>query len=232
MARDETAGRAPVHLAVHSAYSFHGGTALPERLARAAKERGFGTLALTDLNGLYGAVGFYQACREHGLKPLIGATLDDPQRHRRRAVALSGPGSCPLNPDQGEMILEFALRGERGVELARARSLRVRRGRVPPRLRLEVGGGCAVSRMRFEPGRTYRVLLRWMRWPTVREIWLWEGGRWRIVGSDDLTPWRGAGWRRDRVEFARSGVRWRRIEVFDRADPVAWTLNASFPEER
>jgi len=89
MARDETAGRAPVHLAVHSAYSFHGGTALPERLARAAKERGFGTLALTDLNGLYGAVGFYQACREHGLKPLIGATLDDPQRHRRRAVALA-----------------------------------------------------------------------------------------------------------------------------------------------
>ncbi|MEF8982137.1 PHP domain-containing protein, partial [Thiohalorhabdus sp.] len=63
------------HLCVHSHYSFCWGVAGPEALAEAAAGRGIGALALTDINGVYGAVPFYQAARAQGTKPLIGARL-------------------------------------------------------------------------------------------------------------------------------------------------------------
>ena len=46
-----------------------------------AKEIGMSALAITDHNGLYGAVRFYQAARERGVKPLLGAemTLQRPE---------------------------------------------------------------------------------------------------------------------------------------------------------
>jgi DNA polymerase-3 subunit alpha len=37
-----------------------------------AKTRGFDSLAVTDHGALYGAVAFYQACRNAGIKPIIG----------------------------------------------------------------------------------------------------------------------------------------------------------------
>ena len=37
-----------------------------------AKTLGFDSLAVTDHGALYGAVGFYQACRSAGIKPIIG----------------------------------------------------------------------------------------------------------------------------------------------------------------
>jgi error-prone DNA polymerase len=44
------------HLNVSSAFSAHYGVTRPERLAIAAKSMGFDALAITDRDGLYGAV--------------------------------------------------------------------------------------------------------------------------------------------------------------------------------
>ncbi len=61
-----------VHLHVHSHYSLLDGlTKIPD-LVRAAKERGFTALALTDYGSLYGAIEFYEACRKAEIKPIVG----------------------------------------------------------------------------------------------------------------------------------------------------------------
>lgn len=78
-----------VHLAARSGYSFHYGTAQPEQLVQAAAMRGITALALTDLNGVYGTADFCKAAREHGVKPIIGATVDEPQDRPQSAVVLA-----------------------------------------------------------------------------------------------------------------------------------------------
>ncbi|PYZ97221.1 DNA polymerase III subunit alpha [Alteribacter lacisalsi] len=64
-----------VHLHVHSEYSFLYGAGKVEALVTAAKNMGMPALALTDLNGMYGAVPFFKACRKEGIKPLLGTEL-------------------------------------------------------------------------------------------------------------------------------------------------------------
>ncbi len=61
-----------VHLHVHSEYSLLDGAARIKDLAKRAAELGFKALALTDHGVMYGVVAFYQACKEHGIKPIIG----------------------------------------------------------------------------------------------------------------------------------------------------------------
>lgn len=63
------------HLHVHSYFSLLDGAAPLDSLAHTAAAHGMKALALTDHDGLYGAVRFYQAARQAGLKPLIGAEL-------------------------------------------------------------------------------------------------------------------------------------------------------------
>jgi DNA polymerase III alpha subunit len=64
-----------VHVHVHSHYSFLDGASSPEALARCAADLGQDTLALTDWNGLYGAVAFDRACQTVGVRPLFGAEI-------------------------------------------------------------------------------------------------------------------------------------------------------------
>ncbi len=61
-----------VHLHVHSHYSLL--NALPQipDLVKAAKKRGFDSLALTDNGNLYGAVEFFQQCKKNEIKPILG----------------------------------------------------------------------------------------------------------------------------------------------------------------
>ncbi len=74
-----------VHLNVHSNYSFCRGASRTEELVDAALERGMSTMALTDLNGLYGLVWFLQYAAERGLRPIIGAEL---RTESERAILL------------------------------------------------------------------------------------------------------------------------------------------------
>ncbi|MFF2480610.1 DNA polymerase III subunit alpha [Paenibacillus sp. NPDC058071] len=64
-----------VHLHVHSEYSLLDGAARIRDLAAKAAEQGMKALALTDHGVMYGAVPFYQACQEHGIKPIIGCEM-------------------------------------------------------------------------------------------------------------------------------------------------------------
>jgi DNA polymerase III subunit alpha len=64
-----------VHLRTHSEYSVVDGTLRVDAVAQAAARDGQGALALTDLANTFGAIKFYRACREAGVKPLIGADL-------------------------------------------------------------------------------------------------------------------------------------------------------------
>ena len=64
-----------VHLHAHSSYSFLDGASSVDDLVDAAVDLGQDALALTDTNGLYGAVRFWNAARERGVKPIFGTEL-------------------------------------------------------------------------------------------------------------------------------------------------------------
>jgi DNA-directed DNA polymerase III PolC len=63
------------HLHTHSYYSLLDGCSSPHDLAQAAAQAGMRALALTDHDALYGAVEFYDACLQVGIKPIIGMEL-------------------------------------------------------------------------------------------------------------------------------------------------------------
>src|SRR5436853_2134404 len=65
-----------VHLHCHSHYSFLRGVASPEEIVAAAVEQKMPAVALTDTNGLYAAVSFYQTAKEAKLKAIVGVALD------------------------------------------------------------------------------------------------------------------------------------------------------------
>src|SRR5438270_2036048 len=65
-----------VALHCHSAYSFLDGASLPDELVDAALRLGYGALALTDHNGVWGSMEFAQAAHSLGLRALHGAELD------------------------------------------------------------------------------------------------------------------------------------------------------------
>ena len=65
-----------VHLRVHSEYSLLEGACRIEGLVKQAKDLGMDALAITDYGTMYGTIPFYKACLRHGVKPLIGATME------------------------------------------------------------------------------------------------------------------------------------------------------------
>ncbi len=64
-----------VHLHVASGYSLkYGGSSLARLVERAA-DADMDTLALTDRDGMYGAIRFVKACMASGIRPLLGVDL-------------------------------------------------------------------------------------------------------------------------------------------------------------
>jgi error-prone DNA polymerase len=64
-----------VHLHVASGYSLRYGASSPQRLVERAAEAEMDTLALTDRDGVYGAVRFVKACLTAGIRPILGVDL-------------------------------------------------------------------------------------------------------------------------------------------------------------
>jgi error-prone DNA polymerase len=64
-----------VELHMCSAFSFLRGASFPEQLAARAAELGLPAVALLDRNGVYGAQRFSVACREQGIRAIIGSDL-------------------------------------------------------------------------------------------------------------------------------------------------------------
>jgi error-prone DNA polymerase len=64
-----------VHLHVASGYSLRHGASHPVDLVQRAADHGMDSLALTDRDGVYGAVKFVTACMRLGVRPILGTDL-------------------------------------------------------------------------------------------------------------------------------------------------------------
>jgi error-prone DNA polymerase len=75
-----------IHLHVHSDYSPMRGVSSLEELCALAQQQGASAIALTDTNGLYGAIRFVEQAKQRGLRPILGTELTT---HDHRAVLLA-----------------------------------------------------------------------------------------------------------------------------------------------
>ncbi|QQG64624.1 DNA polymerase III subunit alpha [Desulfobulbus oligotrophicus] len=64
-----------IALGLHSHFSLMQGTAGPRALCRDVREKGYGTLALTDTDNLYGLWPYLAACEQEGIRPIIGSEI-------------------------------------------------------------------------------------------------------------------------------------------------------------
>ncbi len=102
----------------HSNFSLLDGASHPEELVARAKELGLSALALTDHDGLYGAVRFYKAAMALGIKPLIGAEITTNKTHHVTLIAKNNRGysnlcrlitKAHLGHSRGNPSVDFAL---------------------------------------------------------------------------------------------------------------------------
>jgi error-prone DNA polymerase len=159
-ARDRPASpRTPpfAHLTVRSSYSLRDGAIRPRELAAAAAAAGMTHVALTDRDGLYGAVRFAQAAAAEGVTPVFGADLalaadqDRPGWELRRAGRVRASGSS--RPGRGAAWLEddaarvsFVARTQAGyADLCRTISAAHATARSDPHLPADALPGAATS---------------------------------------------------------------------------------------
>src|ERR1043166_8712615 len=79
-----------VHLHLHTEYSLLDGACRLDRLMEKAHELKFPSLAITDHGVLYGAIDFYQAARDKGIKPIIGCEVYVAPGSRRDKKSAAG----------------------------------------------------------------------------------------------------------------------------------------------
>ena len=86
-----------VHLHLHTDYSLLDGAIQIKHLARRVTELGMKACAMTDHGNMYGAISFYQAMKESGIKPIIGCETYVAAGSRKDRVARAGPGQKTNN---------------------------------------------------------------------------------------------------------------------------------------
>jgi DNA polymerase III subunit alpha len=64
-----------VHLHNHSEYSLLDGLQKAKNIAAHVKDQGMNAVAITDHGSMYGVIKFYQACKDAGIKPIIGCEV-------------------------------------------------------------------------------------------------------------------------------------------------------------
>ena len=82
-----------VHLHLHTEYSLLDGACRLDRLMDKAHELKFPALAITDHGAIYGAIDFYKAAREKGIKPIIGCEVYVAPGSRLEKKSGSGDGA-------------------------------------------------------------------------------------------------------------------------------------------
>ena len=124
----------------HTNFSFLDGASAPEDLAVEAARLGLAGLAVTDHDGLYGAVRFALAAREHALPTVFGAEMTlgitrpangeaDPEGEHLVVLAEGAVGYARL----ARAISEAQMAGEKGAPRTSVDAL-VRAARVPVHL--------------------------------------------------------------------------------------------------
>jgi error-prone DNA polymerase len=84
------------HLHLASGFSFKYGTTLPHLLVEQARELGMDSLALTDRDGLAGAIRFTQSCIENQIAPILGVDIEYENQTRMTLLATPGKGWSSL----------------------------------------------------------------------------------------------------------------------------------------
>ena len=78
------------HLHVHTEYSLLDGAARVGELVKAAADDGQSALGITDHGNMYGILDFYQACKEQGVKPILGTEAYMAYESREERPARTG----------------------------------------------------------------------------------------------------------------------------------------------
>ncbi|MGA2285477.1 MAG: error-prone DNA polymerase [Dehalococcoidia bacterium] len=102
-----------VELHCHSCYSLREGASTPEELALRARELGYDTLALTDHDGLYGAMAFAQTAKAFGVRPITGAEVT----LRATGVQGAAPPTGRRSASEGESEVERATLRDKSLSL-------------------------------------------------------------------------------------------------------------------
>jgi error-prone DNA polymerase len=95
-----------VELHCHSGFSFLDGASHPDELAGAAAAQGHSALAITDHDGVWGAMEFAQAAKPLGVRPIVGAevTIASPvpaTKSRSERLRPAGSGNEPAPAGTG-----------------------------------------------------------------------------------------------------------------------------------
>lgn len=115
-----------VELHCHTNYSFLDGASHPEELIERARELGMPALAVTDHDGLYGAVRFLKAGEAAGVKPIVGAELTLEGGHHLVLLARGRDGysnlcrlisAAQLAHSKGQARLAFSTLAEHSADL-------------------------------------------------------------------------------------------------------------------
>jgi len=109
------------HLHVASGFSLRYGASKPAALVERAAAFNQPALALTDRDGLYGAVRFVQACDEAGIAPVLGVDL---------AVLPEAPARSPAHATRGPRVRTQPVRGGAEVDPRHPRVTVLARGQA------------------------------------------------------------------------------------------------------
>ena len=75
---------------IHSDYSLLHSSLKIKDLVPAAKEKGFNALGITELDNMFSAIEFYETCKKHEIKPIIGSdVLIDREGNLNRAILIA-----------------------------------------------------------------------------------------------------------------------------------------------
>ncbi|MGH9187085.1 MAG: PHP domain-containing protein, partial [Acidimicrobiales bacterium] len=78
------------HLHLHTEFSMLDGAARIGDVVAAAVADGQPAIGITDHGNMYGVLDFYKACRELGIKPIVGTELYQAHDHRGERLARRG----------------------------------------------------------------------------------------------------------------------------------------------
>ena len=77
----------PLH--VHSNFTFLSTTIPVEQLIQQARQYNLSSLAITDTNGMYGAIRFAKSANEKNIKPIIGSLITEPENENCSVIFLA-----------------------------------------------------------------------------------------------------------------------------------------------
>ncbi len=105
------------HLRTHSEYSLSDGMIRIKKLAQEAKTAGYDSIALTDINNVYGLIKFYNTAKKEGIKPILGSEVkvrNEEGTHKLILLCQNNTGYTHLC----EIIGEAYLNGQKNNEVA------------------------------------------------------------------------------------------------------------------